>query len=87
MKRGWRDASGVKSADSSSKGPEFKSQQPQGGSLPSVTKSDALFWRIATVYLHINKQTNLFFKEEEMKNKIKYFLVLTFPLGNINFSF
>jgi hypothetical protein len=52
---GWRDGSVVKSTDCSSEGPEFKSQQPHGGSQPSVTKSDALFWRIATVYLHINK--------------------------------
>jgi hypothetical protein len=29
----------VKSADCSSKGPEFKSQQPHGGSQPSVTKN------------------------------------------------
>jgi hypothetical protein len=36
---GWRDGSAVKSADCSSKGPEFKSQQPHGGSQPSVTKN------------------------------------------------
>jgi hypothetical protein len=41
---GWRDGSVVKSADCSSKGPEFKYQKPHGGSQPSVTKSDALFW-------------------------------------------
>jgi hypothetical protein len=34
---GWRDGSAVKSTDSSSKGSEFKSQQPHGGSPPSVT--------------------------------------------------
>jgi hypothetical protein len=28
----------------SSEGPEFKSQQPHGGSQPSVMRSDALFW-------------------------------------------
>jgi hypothetical protein len=44
--RGWWDGSVVKSADCSSKGPEFKSQQPHGGSQPSVTKSDALFWSV-----------------------------------------
>jgi hypothetical protein len=33
---GWRDGSAVKSTDCSSKGPEFKSQQPHGGSQPSV---------------------------------------------------
>jgi hypothetical protein len=43
---GWWDGSAVKSANCSSKGPEFKSQQPHGGSQPSVMKSDALFWRI-----------------------------------------
>jgi hypothetical protein len=43
---GWQDGSVVKSADCSSKGPEFKSQQPHGGSQTSVTKSDALFWSI-----------------------------------------
>ena len=39
----WRDCSVVKSTNCSSKGPEFKSQQPHGGSQPSVTRSDALF--------------------------------------------
>jgi hypothetical protein len=43
---GWRDGSVVKSTDCSSKGPEFKSQQPHGGSQPSVMKSDALFWSV-----------------------------------------
>jgi len=28
------------------KGPEFNSQQPQGGSRPSVIGSDALFWSV-----------------------------------------
>jgi hypothetical protein len=36
----------VKSTDCSSKGPEFKSQQPHGGSQPSVKRSDALFWSV-----------------------------------------
>jgi hypothetical protein len=37
-------------------GPEFKSQQPHGGSQPSVIRSDALFsvrLKTATVYLDI----------------------------------
>jgi len=34
--KGWRDGSVVKSTDCSSRGPEFKSQQPHGGSQPSV---------------------------------------------------
>jgi hypothetical protein len=40
---GWRDGSAVKSTDCSSEGPEFKSQQPYGGSQPSVMRSDALY--------------------------------------------
>ena len=43
---GWWDGSAVKSADCSSKGPEFKSQKPHGGSQPPVMKSDALFWSV-----------------------------------------
>ena len=35
-KPGWRDGSVVKSADCSSQGREFKSQQPHSGSQPSV---------------------------------------------------
>jgi hypothetical protein len=34
----------VRAPDCSSRGPEFKSQQPHGGSQPSVMRSDALFW-------------------------------------------
>jgi hypothetical protein len=34
----------VRAPDCSSEGPEFKSQQPHGGSQPSVTRSDSLFW-------------------------------------------
>jgi hypothetical protein len=41
---GWRDDPAVKSTDYSSRGPEFNSQQPHGGSQPSVMRSDALFW-------------------------------------------
>jgi hypothetical protein len=43
-KEGWRDCSVDKSTDCSSEGPEFKSQQPHGGSQPPVMRSDALFW-------------------------------------------
>jgi hypothetical protein len=42
--KGWRDGSALKSADCSSRGPEFKSQQPHGGPQPSVMRSDALCW-------------------------------------------
>jgi hypothetical protein len=44
---GWRDGSSVKSTDCSSRGPEFNSQQPHGGSQPSVTGLDALFWYVS----------------------------------------
>jgi len=40
---GWRGDSVVKSTDCSFRGPEFNSQQPHGGSQPSVVGSDALF--------------------------------------------
>jgi hypothetical protein len=36
----------VRAPDCSSEGPELKSQQPHGGSQPSVTRSDALFWSV-----------------------------------------
>jgi hypothetical protein len=42
----WRDGSAVKSTNCSSRGPEFNSQQPHGGSQPSVTRSAALFWYV-----------------------------------------
>ena len=45
---GWAGemAQWVRAPDCSSEGPEFKSQQPHGGSQPSVTRSDALFWSV-----------------------------------------
>jgi hypothetical protein len=45
---GWRDGSVGKGTDCSSRGPEFNSQQPHGGSQPSVMRSDALFWCVKT---------------------------------------
>jgi hypothetical protein len=36
----------VRVPDCSSEGPEFKSQQPHGGSQPSVMRSDTPFWRV-----------------------------------------
>jgi hypothetical protein len=36
----------VRAPDCSSEGPEFKSQQPHGGSQPSITRSDSLFWSV-----------------------------------------
>ena len=44
---GWRGCSAVKSTDCSSRGHEFKSQQPHGGSQPSVMGSGALFWCVS----------------------------------------
>jgi hypothetical protein len=57
---GWRDGLAVKSTDCSSKGPEFNSQQPHGGSQPSVMESDALFWCDwrQLQCTHINKKIN-----------------------------
>jgi hypothetical protein len=34
----------VRAPDCSSEGPEFKSQQPHGGSQPSIARSNSLFW-------------------------------------------
>jgi hypothetical protein len=36
----------VRAPDCSSKGQEFKSQQPHGGSQPSITRYDSLFWSV-----------------------------------------
>jgi hypothetical protein len=44
--KGRKDGSAVKSTDCSLEGPEFKSQQPHGGSQPSIMRSDALFWSV-----------------------------------------
>jgi hypothetical protein len=53
----WKDGSLVKSTDCSSEGPEFKSQQPHGGSQPSVMISDTLFWCVWSQLqcTHMNK--------------------------------
>jgi hypothetical protein len=42
----WQNGSVVKSTDCSSEGPEFKFQQPHGGSQPPIIRSDAFFWFI-----------------------------------------
>jgi hypothetical protein len=36
----------VRAPDCSSEGPKFKSQQPHGGSQPSVMRSDSVFWSV-----------------------------------------
>jgi hypothetical protein len=61
---GWRDGSVVKSTDCSSRGLEFNSQKPHGGSQPSVMGSDALFWCVWKQWqcTHINKINKSFFK-------------------------
>ena len=46
LSKGWKDGSVVKSAECSSRGPEFNAQQPHGGSQPSVMGSDAVFWSV-----------------------------------------
>ena len=44
---GWRDGSELKApTDRTSRGPEFKFQQPHGVSQPSVMRSGALFWPV-----------------------------------------
>jgi hypothetical protein len=45
-RKGWRDGLALKSTDCSSRSPEFNSQQPHGGSQPSIMRSDALFWSV-----------------------------------------
>ena len=53
----WRDGSVIKSTTCFSKGPEFNSQQPYGGSQPTVMRSGALFWPAGRVLriLHTHK--------------------------------
>jgi hypothetical protein len=36
----------IRAPDCSSEGPEFNSQQPHGGSQPSLTRSGAHFWSV-----------------------------------------
>ncbi|XP_060238453.1 transmembrane protein 116 isoform X4 [Meriones unguiculatus] len=45
--RSWKGGSEVKSTACFSKGPEFNSQQPHGGSQPSIMRPSALFWPAA----------------------------------------
>jgi hypothetical protein len=47
----WRDGSAVKSTDCSSRGPEFNSQKPHGGSQPAVMMhSCSVCLKTAAVY-------------------------------------
>jgi hypothetical protein len=61
-KEGWRGGSSGKSTDCSSRGPEFKSQQPHGGSQPSVMGS-AVSEDSYSVLIYIKKINKPFFKK------------------------
>ena len=52
----------VRAPDCSSEGLEFKSQQPHGGSQPSLTRSDSLFWCVSRQLqgTHIHKINKCF---------------------------
>jgi hypothetical protein len=63
---GWWNGSAVKSTDCSSRGPEFNSQQPHGGSQPSVIGSDALFWCVLRQLQCTLNKINLERKERKM---------------------
>jgi hypothetical protein len=52
---GWKDDSVVKSTDCSSRSPKFNSQQPHGGSQPSVMGSDAFLRQLQCTHIHKNK--------------------------------
>jgi hypothetical protein len=69
---GWRDGSVVKSTNYSSKGHEFKSQQPHDGSQPSVMRSDLGCLKTATV------------DEQSQDEKKKYLKTATMYLHIIN---
>jgi hypothetical protein len=64
---GWRDGSVVKSTGCSSRGPEFNSQQPHGGSLPFIMGSDALFWCVS----EDSDMYSYTFKNKTKQNKTK----------------
>jgi hypothetical protein len=50
--RAWGDGSAVKSTGCSSRGPEFKSQQPHGGSQPPIMGSDTHIHKINKYFLN-----------------------------------
>jgi len=86
----WRDSSVVKSTDCSSRGPEFKSQQPHGGSQPSVMGSDALFWFVwgqlqcihinTYIYTYIHLLKNSFLVEGTWERKNDNYPVFITPI-------
>jgi hypothetical protein len=59
----------VRAPDYSSEGPQFKSQQPHGGSQPSVTRSDSLFWivwrQLQCTYIKLKKK-----KKKKKKSRV-----------------
>ena len=57
----------VKSTDCSSRGPEFNSQQPHGGSQPSVMPPPGVSEDSYSVYIHI-KLINNSLKEKEQSH-------------------
>jgi hypothetical protein len=70
VRKGWRDGSGVKSTDCSSEGPEFKSQQPHGGSQPSIMRPDALFWVSEDSYNVLRYNNKEIFKKKSEKKTL-----------------
>jgi hypothetical protein len=75
---GWRDGSGVKSTACSFRGPEFNSQQPHGGSQPSVMGSNALFWPPGRMPGKIFKKMKKSLKKRKRKRKKKVFKKIFF---------
>ena len=53
--KGCRDSSGIKSADSSSRGPEFSYQHPHGGAQLSVTPIQVNLAPLHRKCIQINK--------------------------------
>ena len=67
---GWRDGLEVKSTGCSSRGPEFNSQQLQGGSQPSRMRSGLLFWPVGT---HAGRTLYTKFKIREKSELVQHF--------------
>ena len=71
---GWRDGSAIKSTGCSVRGPKFNSQQPYGGSQPSVMRSNGLFWCVwrqqqcTQIYIHIH-YVHIHMQEEEERRE------------------
>ena len=84
----------VKSADCTSKGPEFNPQQPHGGPGPSIKGSDALLWSAgihadrALIYQNNIKTVNLKTRLSVLKTNlyerlgVTRFITITFIKGD-----